>query len=106
MPVLPSSAFSNTLGTNLSRALCRSIAIAFALATPYAQEHNMPWLYAVAASTALGRVQQREHWLSDTVAGAMLGYAIGSLLTDQQHERSSVRLSLTPTTITAQWSFK
>jgi hypothetical protein len=81
------------------------VAIAFALATPYAQEHNMPWLYAVAASTALGRVQQREHWLSDTVAGAMLGYAIGSLLTDQQHERPGVRLSLTPQAITAQWSF-
>ena len=82
------------------------VAIAFALATPFAQEHNIPWLYAVAASTALGRVQQREHWLSDTVAGAMMGYAIGSLLTDQQHDRSGMRLSVSPQAVTAQWSFK
>ena len=82
------------------------VAIAFALATPFAQEHKMPWLYALAASTALGRVQQREHWLSDTVAGAMMGYAIGSLLTDQQHDRSRIRLSLSPQAVTAQWSFK
>ena len=82
------------------------VALAFALATPFAQEHNMPWLYAVAASTALGRVQQREHWLSDTVAGAMMGYAIGSLLTDQQHDRSGMRLSLSPQEVTAHWSFR
>ncbi|MEI6760184.1 MAG: YjbH domain-containing protein [Betaproteobacteria bacterium] len=82
------------------------VALAFALATPFAQEHNMPWLYAVAASTALGRVQQREHWLSDTVAGAMMGYAIGSMLTDQEHDRSGIRLSLSPQAVTAHWSFK
>jgi membrane-associated phospholipid phosphatase len=82
------------------------VALAFALTTPFAQKHNMPWLYAVAASTALGRVQQREHWLTDTVAGAMMGYAFGSLLTDQQQDQSGMRLSLSPQAVTAQWSFK
>ena len=80
-------------------------AVAFALATPFAQQHNMPWLYGVAAATALGRVQKREHWVSDTVAGALLGYAIGSLLVDQQRGRDGVRLSLTPQSVVAHWSF-
>ena len=53
------------------------VAVAFALATPFAQQHDMPWLYGVAAATAFGRVQKRQHWVSDTVAGAAMGYAIG-----------------------------
>jgi membrane-associated phospholipid phosphatase len=59
-------------------------ALAFALATPFAQQHDMPWLYGLAGATALGRVQKREHWVSDTVAGALLGYGMGSLLGQQQ----------------------
>lgn len=83
------------------------VALAFALATPFAQQHDMPWLYAVAATSAFGRVQQREHWASDTVAGAFMGYAIGSLLTDQKTlGKNSVRLSVTPQAVEANWSFK
>ena len=81
-------------------------AVAFALATPFAQEHNMPWLYFVAGATAFGRVQQREHWVSDTVGGALMGYAIGSLMTDQKrHSGKGVRLSVTPQSVAANWSF-
>lgn len=83
------------------------VAVAFALATPFAQQHDMPWLYAVAATSAFGRVQQREHWASDTVAGAFMGYAIGSMLTDQQlHRKSGIRLNVTPQAVVANWSFK
>jgi len=80
-------------------------AVAFALATPFAQQHDMPWLYGVAAATAFGRVQKREHWLSDTVAGAFLGYAIGSMVSDQQTGRSGMRLSITPQSVVASWEF-
>lgn len=80
-------------------------AVAFALATPFAQQHNAPWLYAVAGVTALGRVQKRDHWVSDTVAGALMGYAVGSLLVDQQRGRDGVRLSVTPRSVHAHWSF-
>ena len=55
-------------------------AVAFALLTPYAQANDMPWLYGLGALTALGRVQERQHWLSDTVAGAALGYGISTAL--------------------------
>jgi membrane-associated phospholipid phosphatase len=81
------------------------VALAFALATPYAQRHDMPWLYAVAASTALGRVQPREHWLSDTVAGGLMGYTIGTLLSQQETGQKGPRWSVTPQSVQAQWHF-
>jgi membrane-associated phospholipid phosphatase len=63
------------------------VTTAFALATPLAQHYDMPWLYGLATITAIGRVQSRQHWLSDTVAGGVLGYAVGSVLTDEYKER-------------------
>ena len=83
------------------------MAIAFAVVTPFAQQHDMPWLYVAAGATAFGRVQKRDHWASDTVAGAFMGYAIGSLLSDQQNRSpSAMRLSLTPQAVVANWAFK
>jgi membrane-associated phospholipid phosphatase len=83
------------------------MAVAFALVTPFAQQHNMPWLYVAAGATAFGRVQKRDHWVSDTVAGAFMGYAIGSMLTDQQrHDHTGMQLSVTPQSVTANWKFK
>lgn len=79
--------------------------LAFALATPFAKQHDMPWLYGVAAATAFGRVQKRDHWLSDTVAGAFLGYAIGSMLSDQQTGKNGMRLAVTPQSVVANWAF-
>ena len=52
-------------------------ALAWSLLTPIAQRYDAPWLYGVAALTNAGRVAGRNHWLSDTVAGAVLGYVIG-----------------------------
>jgi membrane-associated phospholipid phosphatase len=51
----------------------------WAAITPYAKEYEMPWLYGVADFTNLARVGSREHWVSDTVASSLLGYAVGSL---------------------------
>ena len=69
----------NKQATNSSFASTHT-AVAFALLTPYAQANDMPWLYGLGALTALGRVQERQHWLSDTVAGAALGYGISTAL--------------------------
>lgn len=52
----------------------------WALVTPYAKEYNAPWLYGAAMVTNLARVVDRKHFVSDTVAGSLLGYAIGSAL--------------------------
>lgn len=37
-----------------------------------------PALYGVAAAVGVGRMADRGHWLSDTVLGGILGYAVGS----------------------------
>jgi len=54
-------------------------AVMWAAVTPYAREFGANWLYGVAALTNLARAGSREHWVSDTVAGSLLGYALGSL---------------------------
>jgi membrane-associated phospholipid phosphatase len=54
-----------------------STALAWAVLTPVAQRYDAPWLYGVAALTNVGRIAGRNHWLSDTVAGSVLGYVVG-----------------------------
>ncbi|HEU4776917.1 MAG TPA: YjbH domain-containing protein, partial [Telluria sp.] len=61
-------------------------AAAFAAVTPFAQEYDAPWLYSVAAVSSLGRVAGRKHWVSDTVAGGIIGYTIGTLLWKGQRD--------------------
>jgi hypothetical protein len=51
--------------------------LAWSVLTPIAQRYDAPWLYGVAAVTNFGRVVGRDHWLSDTVAGSVLGYVVG-----------------------------
>ena len=52
------------------------------VATPFAEKYDMPWLYGVAAVTNLARVGSRNHWVSDTVAGSVLSYALGNVFWD------------------------
>jgi membrane-associated phospholipid phosphatase len=52
-------------------------ALAWSVVTPVAQHYDAPWLYGVAALVNVGRVAGRQHWLSDTAAGAVLGYVVG-----------------------------
>ena len=58
----------------------------WAAITPYAEEFGMPWLYGAAALTNLARIGSREHWVSDTVAGSLIGYGLGYLAWDAQHQ--------------------
>ena len=51
--------------------------LAWSVLTPIAQRYDAPWLYGVAALTNFARVSGRDHWLSDTVVGAVLGYVVG-----------------------------
>ncbi|MDD5029606.1 MAG: YjbH domain-containing protein [Rhodoferax sp.] len=81
------------------------VSLAFALATPFAQKHDMPWLYGLAGLSALGRVQSRDHWLSDTVASAAVGYAIGTLVGQQKRSPKEMQLTVTPQSVRADWRF-
>jgi len=71
-------------------------AVSFAAVTPFAKEYDAPWLYGVAALGAAGRVAGRKHWVSDTVAGSVIGYAVGSWLWQAQRDQSDSRLSINP----------
>jgi membrane-associated phospholipid phosphatase len=106
---LGSSSFSGfNSGALQSGFASNHVGVAFALVTPFAQQYSMPWLYGLASLTALGRVQQRQHWVSDTVAGGVLGYAMGSLLLDQQRAmpaRGQPRIALGLQSVSATWDF-
>jgi membrane-associated phospholipid phosphatase len=71
-------------------------AIAFAAVTPFAQEYDAPWLYGVAALGAAGRVANRQHWVSDVVAGSVVGYAMGSWLWQSQRDQKRSNFSILP----------
>jgi hypothetical protein len=54
---------------------------AFAVASVISTQYPNPWVeflsYATATLTAWGRVRQNGHWVSDTLAGAFIGFHIG-----------------------------
>lgn len=80
--------------------------VAFAAVTPFAEKYDAPWLYGVAAATAFGRIQQRQHFLSDAVAGGLIGYAVGSLLAEEQRNRKGAQFELGyDRTVKARWQF-
>jgi membrane-associated phospholipid phosphatase len=82
-------------------------ALAWGVVTPYAQHYDMPWLYGLAALTNVARVSSREHWFSDTVAGAVLGYAIGDYLHRSRvgEDPGAMRLHVGPGSIAVSRSF-
>lgn len=71
-------------------------AIAFAAVTPFAQEYDAPWLYGVAAIGAAGRVANRQHFVSDVVAGSVVGYVMGSWLWQSQRDQKRSNFSILP----------
>lgn len=81
-------------------------AVAFAAVTPFAQEYDAPWLYGLAAVGSLGRVADRKHWVSDVVAGGVVGYAIGSWLWQAQRDDSKSSFAVVPSTkqLAVTWS--
>ncbi|WP_290368543.1 YjbH domain-containing protein [Massilia sp. Bi118] len=80
--------------------------VAFAAVTPFAQEYDAPWLYGLAAASSMGRAAGRQHWVSDVVAGGVLGYAMGSWLWQSQRSNtgSSFAVAPGPKSISMAWS--
>jgi membrane-associated phospholipid phosphatase len=83
----------------------RHSTVAWAIATPFALEYGWNWLYGVAALTNLGRIGDREHWVSDTVAGSLLGYGIGRIFWEAGRARgkNSPHVFLTPSGVNLAW---
>jgi membrane-associated phospholipid phosphatase len=80
--------------------------VAFAAVTPFAQEYDAPWLYGLAAASSMGRTAGRQHWVSDVVAGGVLGYAMGSWLWQSQRNNtgSSFAIAPGPKSVSMAWS--
>jgi membrane-associated phospholipid phosphatase len=81
--------------------------ISWAVVTPFAEEYNAPWLYGVAAVTNLARVGSRQHWVSDTVAGSVLGYGIGHMFWQAGKEtaKNKPRVAIGPRSVGLAWAF-
>lgn len=92
----------------------RHTALMWAAVTPYAKELGMDWLYGLAAVTAAARVGSREHWLSDTVGGAAVGYVIGHLAWEarrdarntQRRGKNGPSLAVAPGSVGLQWEMQ
>lgn len=82
--------------------------VSWAVLTPFAEEYDAPWLYGVAAVTNLARVGSRQHWVSDTVAGSLLGYAIGKTFwaAGKESAKGSPRVVIGPQSIGLAWALK
>lgn len=84
----------------------RTTALAWAVATPFALEYRAPWLYGVAGLTNLARIGKQKHWVSDTVAGSLLGYGIGRLFWESGRANSALpQVFVDPEGVNFSWSF-
>lgn len=84
----------------------RHTAVAWAVVTPFAEEYKAPWLYGVAAVTNLARIGKQEHWVSDTVAGSLLGYGIGRLFWESSRANSQLpQVMIDPSGVTMSWTY-
>ena len=79
--------------------------VMWAAITPYAKAYDAPWLYGIAAATNVARVADRNHWFSDTVAGSLLGYAIGDFMWESNKtNHHGANWTVTPNGVTAHWN--
>ena len=82
--------------------------VTWAAVTPFAKEYDAPWLYGVAALTNAGRIASREHWLSDTVASSLLGFAIGDFLWQERRkpDDKAPKVLVGPAGVALMWETK
>lgn len=81
--------------------------VMWAVITPYAKAYDASWLYGVAAVTNVARVAGRDHWFSDTVAGSLLGYAIGNFMWEsQQSQKHGAEWMISPNKVAVYWNIE
>jgi len=68
------------------------------LARRYGWKMAIP-AYTLATTTAIARMEDNRHYLSDVVAGAALGVAIGELITGGQSAHSRLQVTTTASTV-------
>src|SRR6266705_4784222 len=82
--------------------------VTWAAVTPFAKEYDAPWLYGVAALANAGRIASREHWLSDTVASSLLGFAIGDFFWQERRKPGdkAPKVGVGPAGVSLMWETK
>jgi membrane-associated phospholipid phosphatase len=81
--------------------------VMWATVTPFAKEYDAPWLYGVAALVNAGRITSREHWLSDTLASSLLGYAIGDFFWQERRSAGKgPKVLVSPSGVALKWETK
>lgn len=81
--------------------------VMWATVTPFAKEYDAPWLYGVAALVNAGRIASGEHWLSDTVASSLLGYAIGDFFWQERRAPGKgPKVLVGPSSVALKWETK
>jgi membrane-associated phospholipid phosphatase len=81
--------------------------VMWATVTPFAKEYDAPWLYGVAALVNAGRITSREHWLSDTVASSLLGYALGDFFWQERRASGKgPKVVVGPSSVALKWETK
>ena len=95
-------------GNNNSAFPSRHASVAWAVVTPFALQYDAPWLYGAAALTSLARVGSREHWVSDAVAGSLLGYGLGRIFWESSRTdgRNAPRIALSRNGISLAWELE
>ncbi|HYL05163.1 MAG TPA: phosphatase PAP2 family protein [Thermoanaerobaculia bacterium] len=72
---------------------------AFAVASVISTHYPNPWVellcYTTAAATSWGRVRQNGHWVSDSLAGALIGFHVGRTVV-HINQRLRARVAFTP----------
>jgi len=82
------------------------VTVTWAAVTPFAREYDAPWLYGLAALTNAGRIASRDHWLSDTVASSLLGFAIGDFFWKERRDDKGPRVGVSPAGVSLMWETK
>jgi hypothetical protein len=71
--------------------------VAFAAATVFAMEYRNIWYvpiiaYSAATSIGISRIVQNQHWISDVLVGAALGFLTGRQVVNNYHRYSKIQL--------------
>jgi membrane-associated phospholipid phosphatase len=82
-----------------------------AFSTVPATWHHTGWKGGVpvtllATLTAMGRMEENRHYLSDVIAGAAIGYVMGSAVISQRSKNNwRPQVTITPERVSLAWSF-
>ena len=106
---LGASSFKPFASTGYDSFPSRHAITAWAIATPFAREYDAPWLYGIAALSNLSRITGQNHWVSDTVASAALGYGLGMLFWEANsatRNKREPRVMVNPNSVKLAWEFQ